>query len=73
MKALSVSEAEMKLGGPIETINATDGKMMITQNAGPTAVLVNPGEFESLKEPMTVRSELKTKSWKDETDLSKDF
>ncbi len=57
-EAHSVSGAEMKLNGLIEAINATDGKMMITKNGGPAAVLVRPEEFESLEETMTVRSEL---------------
>jgi prevent-host-death family protein len=59
MKPLFVSEAEMKLSGLIEAINAADGKIMITKNGRPAAVLVRPEEFESLKETMTVRSELK--------------
>jgi prevent-host-death family protein len=49
----------MKLSGLIEAINAADGKIMITKNGRPAALLVRPEEFESLKETMTVRSELK--------------
>jgi len=45
MKALSVSEAKMKLSGLIETINATDEEIMITKNGRPAAVLVSPEEF----------------------------
>jgi len=58
MKALSVSEAKMKLSGLIETINATDEEIVITKNGRPAAVLVSPEEFESLKETMAVRSDL---------------
>ena len=58
MKALSVSEAKMKLSGLIETINATDEEIVITKNGRPAAVLVSPGEFESLKETIAVRSDL---------------
>jgi len=58
MKALSVSEAKMKLSGLIETINATDEEIMITKNGRPAAVLVSPEEFESLKETIAVRSDL---------------
>ncbi len=57
MKALSVSEAKMKLSGLIETVNATDEEIMITKNGRPAAVLVSPEEFESLKETVAVRSD----------------
>ena len=57
MRALSVSEAKMKLSGLIETINATDEEIMITKNGRPAAVLVSPEEFESLKETIAVRSD----------------
>ena len=57
MKALSVSEAKMKLSGLIDTVNATDEEIMITKNGRPAAVLVSPGEFESLKETVVVRSD----------------
>ena len=58
MKALSVSEAKMKLSGLIDTVNATDEEIVITKNGRPAAVLVSPEEFESLKETVTVRSDL---------------
>ena len=35
MKALSVSEAKMKLSGLIETVNATDEEIVITKNGRP--------------------------------------
>ena len=58
MKALSVSEAKMKLSGLIDTLNATDEEILITKNGRPAAVLVSPEEFESLKETVAVRSDL---------------
>jgi prevent-host-death family protein len=58
MKALSVSEAKMKLSGLIDTVNATDEEIMITKNGRPAAVLVSPEEFETLKETVAVRSDL---------------
>jgi antitoxin YefM len=58
MKALSVSEAKMKLSGLIDTVNATDEEIVITKNGRPAAVLVSPEEFESLKETITIRSDL---------------
>ena len=57
MKALSVSEAKMKLSGLIDTVNATDEEIIITRNGRPAAVLVSPEEFESLKETVAVRSD----------------
>jgi prevent-host-death family protein len=57
MKALSVSEAKMKLSGLIDTINATDEEIVITKNGRPAAVLVSPEEFESLKETVAIRSD----------------
>jgi len=57
MKALSVSEAKMKLSGLIDTVNATDEEVVITKNGRPAAVLVSPEEFESLKETAAVRSD----------------
>ena len=57
MKALSVSEAKMKLSGLIDTVNATDEEILITKNGRPAAVLVSPEEFESLKETIAVRSD----------------
>ena len=58
MKALSVSEAKMKLSGLIDAVNATDEEVLITKNGRPAAVLVSPDEFESLKETVAVRSDL---------------
>ncbi len=57
MKALSVSEAKMKLSGLIDTVNATDEEIVITKNGRPAAVLVSPEAFESLKETVAVRSD----------------
>ncbi len=57
MKALSVSEAKMKLSGLIDTVNATDEEIVITKNGRPAAVLVSAEEFESLKETVAVRSD----------------
>jgi prevent-host-death family protein len=57
MKALSVSEAKMKLSGLIDAVNATDEEVVITKNGRPAAVLVSPGEFETLKETIAVRSD----------------
>jgi len=57
MKALSVSEAKMKLSGLVDTVHATDEEVLITKNGRPAAVLISPSEFESLKETIAVRSD----------------
>jgi prevent-host-death family protein len=57
MKALSVSEAKMKLSGLIDTVNATDEEIVITKNGRPAAVLVSPDGFESLKETIAIHSD----------------
>jgi len=57
MKALSVSEAKMKLSGLIDAVNATDEEIVITKNGRPAAVLVSPEELENLKETVAVRSD----------------
>jgi prevent-host-death family protein len=57
MKILSLSEAKMKLSGLVEAVNFTDEEILITKNGSPAAVLVSPGEFESWKETIAVRSD----------------
>jgi prevent-host-death family protein len=57
MKALSLSEAKMKLSGLVELVKATDEEVVITKNGRPAAVLVSPEEFESWKETIAVRSD----------------
>ncbi len=58
MRALSVSEAKMKLSRLIDTVRATDEGVVITKNGRPAAVLVSADEFDSLKETVAVRSDL---------------
>jgi prevent-host-death family protein len=57
MKTLSLSEAKMKLSGLVNEISATDEEVVITKNGSPAAVLISPGEFESLKETVAIRSD----------------
>jgi len=57
MKTLSLSEAKMKLSGLVNEVSATDEEVVITKNGSPAAVLISPGEFESLKETVTIRSD----------------
>ncbi len=55
MKTLSLSEAKMKLSGLVQAVGDTDEEVVITKNGAPAAVLISPGEFESLKETFAVR------------------
>jgi antitoxin YefM len=55
MKTLSLSEAKMKLSGLVQAVGDTDEEIVITKNGAPAAVLISPGEFESLKETVAVR------------------
>jgi prevent-host-death family protein len=57
MKALSVSEAKMKLSGLVETVHNTDEEIMITKNGHPAAILISPDEFDSFKETIAIRSD----------------
>ena len=57
MKTLSLSEAKMKLSGLVQAVGDTDEEIVITKNGAPAAVLISPGEFESLKETIAVRSD----------------
>ena len=58
MKTLTVSKAKMKLSGLIDAVNATDEKIVITENGRAAAVLMSAEEFESLKETVAIRSDL---------------
>jgi len=55
MKALSVSEAKMKLSELIERVNTSGEAIMITRNGRPGAMLVSPDEFESWRETIAIR------------------
>jgi prevent-host-death family protein len=57
MKTLSLSEAKMKLSGLVNEVSATDEEVVITKNGSPAAVLISPGEFDSLKETVAIRSD----------------
>jgi prevent-host-death family protein len=57
MKTLSLSEAKMKLSGLVQAVADTDEEVVITKNGAPAAVLISPGEFESLKETIAVRND----------------
>jgi antitoxin YefM len=58
MKTLSLSEAKMKLSNLVDVVNTTDEEIVITKNGSPAAVLISPDEFESMKETISVRSDV---------------
>lgn len=58
MKTLSLSEAKMKLSGLVQAVHDTDEEIVITKNGSPAAVLISPGEFESMKETLVIRSDV---------------
>lgn len=57
MITLPLSEAKSKLSGLIDLVGSSDQEVMITRNGKPAAILISPGELESLKETITVRSD----------------
>ena len=57
MKALSLSEAKMKLSGLVDSVSKTDEEIVITKNGRPAAVLVSVEEFESFRETTVIRSD----------------
>ena len=57
MKALSVSEAKMKLSSLVEAVKTTEEEILITKNGSPAAVLISPDEYASLKETIAIRSD----------------
>ena len=57
MKTLPLTEAKSKLSGLVDRVSALDEEVVITRNGRPAAVLVSPGEFESWKETMAIRSD----------------
>ena len=57
MKTLPLSVAKGKLGKLVERVRLHDEKIFITKNGRAAAVLVSPGEFESWKETVAIRSD----------------
>ena len=48
----------MKLSELVENVYSTDEEIVITKNGRPSAVLVSPDEFESLRETIEVKSDI---------------
>jgi len=57
MKILSLSEAKIKLSELVDRVQSMDEEFVITKNGRPSAVLVNPDEFESWKETIEIKSD----------------
>ncbi len=58
MNTLSVSEAKMKLGALVDSVNTTDQEVTITKNGKPVAILISPDEFEGWRETIAIRSDV---------------
>ena len=57
MKTLPLSVAKRRLGTLVERVRSHDEEIVITKNGRAAAVLVSPGEFESWKETVAIRSD----------------
>ena len=57
MKTIPLSEAKAKLSSLLDSVEGHDEEIVITRNGRAAAVLVSPGDFESLKETAAVRAD----------------
>lgn len=57
MKTYTISEAKMKLGKLVDSVQSTHREVVITKRGAPAAVLVNYQGYESLKETFSVCSD----------------
>ena len=57
MKTVPLSEAKAKLSSLLDSVESRDEEIVITRNGRAAAVLVSPGDFESWKETVTIRSD----------------
>jgi len=58
MKTLSLSEAKMKFSALVDAVNASDEEVIVTKNGRPAAVIISPGEFESIRETAAIMSDV---------------
>ncbi|MFN8644176.1 MAG: type II toxin-antitoxin system Phd/YefM family antitoxin [Candidatus Binatia bacterium] len=57
MKTVPLSEAKARLSRLLDEVEGCDEEIVITRNGRAAAVLVSPGDLESLKETVAVRSD----------------
>jgi len=57
MKTLSLSEAKMKFSALVDEVNTSDEEVIVTKNGRPAAVIINPDEYESIKETSRIISD----------------
>jgi antitoxin YefM len=57
MKTVPLSEAKARLSSLLDEVEERDEEIVITRNGRAAAVLVSPGDLESLKETVAVRSD----------------
>jgi len=57
MKTVPLSEAKARLSSLLDEVEECDEEIVITRNGRAAAVLVSPGDLESLKETVAVGSD----------------
>jgi antitoxin YefM len=57
MKTISLSEAKTKFSAIIDMVGANDEEVIVTKNGRPAAVIISPGEYESIKETTRIRTD----------------
>jgi prevent-host-death family protein len=53
MEALSFATVEAQLSSLVDEVQDTHGRVLITRNGKPAAVLIGPDDLEGLEEPWT--------------------
>ena len=73
MNILPLSEAKTKFSELVEKVYSADQEFTITRDGQPSAILINPDLYESLKETIEIKSnyELMTEIKKGLADLKK--
>jgi antitoxin YefM len=56
-KILSISEAKMKLGELVASLQAGAEEVVITRNGRPAAILMAPEAYEALQETLSILSD----------------
>jgi prevent-host-death family protein len=59
VKTLPLSEAKARLSGLVNELELTEEEIVITKNGRAAAVLVSPHEYESWKETLEIRGDVR--------------
>lgn len=57
MRSMSVSEAQERLFALIESVESTHDAVLITRHGKPAAVLISPGDLDSLQQTLALLSD----------------